>query len=184
MFNPVVVENVLSKEEIDFILNFARNTDRWGSGGDDFWESRVVHFAQDPIDMPVKALLSDIRKRIQKIIIDHYQIDKIYSDGIHMVRWFDGMEQPPHCDNMENDEIHFENYKHRLYGSILYLNDDFDGGETYYPKDDFYIKPKAGKVAIHPGDEEHWHGVTKINGGIRYTIASFWTEDESHANEW
>ena len=37
---------------------------------------------------------------------------------------------------------------------------------------------------MHPGDPEHLHGVTKIEGGMRYTIASFWTYEKERSHDW
>jgi hypothetical protein len=36
------------------------------------------------------------------------------------------------------------------------------------------ITPEMGKLAVHPGDVDHLHGVTKIEENVRYTIAFFW----------
>ena len=59
------------------------------------------------------------------------------------------------------------------------LNENFEGGMLYYPNKNIEIKPKKGYSAIHLGNLEYLHGVTKITHGSRYTIASFLTYDES-----
>lgn len=185
MFNPLLIDNFLTQEEIHVLLNFIKKTDMWESGGnDEYWASRVIHISNKDSDMKERKILSDIRSRISNAIKSYYDIPEIYSDGIHLVRWFDGMELHPHCDDMSNDENNHIAFGYRKYGSIIYLNDDFQGGETFYPKNNFYVKPKVGNLSVHPGDQDHLHGVTKVEGGTRYTIASFWTDDKAHANEW
>jgi hypothetical protein len=39
-------------------------------------------------------------------------------------------------------------------------------------------------LAVHPGDPEHLHGVTKVENGMRYTLASFWTQEEEYFDGW
>jgi hypothetical protein len=75
-------------------------------------------------------------------------------------------------------------YEHRAYGSIIYLNDTYEGGHTYYKNFNHEVTPKAGALAVHPGDSEHLHGVTEIKDGMRYTIASFWTLDKGKSHDW
>jgi hypothetical protein len=98
------------------------------------------------------------------------------------------MEQPPHADDMTNAKSENENsldwFAHREYGAIIYLNDNYNGGHTYYPNHNFDIKPEAGKLAVHPGNPEHLHGVTKVSDEIRYTLASFWTQDKEYFDQW
>jgi hypothetical protein len=92
------------------------------------------------------------------------------------------MSQPPHADDMTDTNI--SGFEHRSFGSIIYLNNDYLGGHTYYPNFDIEIIPEAGKLAVHPGDPNHLHGVTKIENGIRYTVASFWTTEKEKGNDW
>ena len=51
--------------------------------------------------------------------------------------------------------------------SITYLNNDYDGGETYF-EDGTIIKPKTGRTVIFDG-KKYKHGVNKVNG-VRYTL--------------
>jgi hypothetical protein len=84
----------------------------------------------------------------------------------------------------EDHKESLEWFNHREYGAIIYLNDNYSGGHTYYPNHNFDIAPAVGKLAIHPGDPEHLHGVSKIEDGVRYTLASFWTQDEKYFDGW
>jgi hypothetical protein len=124
----------------------------------------------------------DANIRCKEKIKELYDVEDVYSDTLQIVRWFPEMEQPPHADDMTNTDI--KGLEHRAYGSIIYLNDNYEGGKTYYPNFDVSITPKVGNLAIHPGDPEHLHGVTKIQDGMRYTIASFWTLNKLHSHDW
>ena len=173
-------KNFLSNEETLRILNFAKNTKLWKKLGNDFWDDRVVNFyIISEHDPELGKFLITIKERLLKTVKDLYNIDKdIYSDILAITRWFPGMHQPPHSDNMENTADH-HNHEHREYGIVIYLNDDFEGGQTFYPQHNFYINPEPGKLAVHPASTDHMHGVTKIEGNVRYTLTSFLTFDET-----
>ena len=54
---------------------------------------------------------------------------------------------------------------------IICLNDDYEGGEFYFPIQDFRIKLKKGQIIAFPPYWTHQHMVsTPINDTYRYTI--------------
>lgn len=59
------------------------------------------------------------------------------------------------------------------YGTVVYLNDDYSGGEIYYPKRNISYKPKAGDLIIHSAFDEYSHGVKEVLSGTRYVYANF-----------
>jgi predicted 2-oxoglutarate/Fe(II)-dependent dioxygenase YbiX len=59
--------------------------------------------------------------------------------------------------------------------SLFYYNDDFEGGELYYPDHDISIKPKPGLAVLHPGDINYLHGVKMVTAGERFTTPAFYT---------
>lgn len=52
----------------------------------------------------------------------------------------------------------------------IYLNDNFGGGETYFPEHSISIKPKPGHLIIF--DSSLPHGVNTVTKNPRYTITS------------
>lgn len=180
------IENFLAKEDCQYLVNLVKNIEPWETGGSEFWDNRSLNGINiyNNIDKMAGRLIYTIREKIGEAIKEQYQIQQsVYPDLCQIVRWFPGQEQYPHADDMKNVDGH-EWFHHRDYGAVLYLNDDYLGGHTYYPKHNFDIKPKTGTLAIHPGDDEHLHGVTKIENNIRYTIASFWTLDKEYFDGW
>jgi hypothetical protein len=64
------------------------------------------------------------------------------------------------------------------YSSILYLNDDYEGGELYFEELDLLIKPKTNQLVFFPSGSEFRHEVRPVVSGDRYTLASFYTTDK------
>lgn len=72
---------------------------------------------------------------------------------------------------------------------IVYLNDDFEGGETFFPNYSISIKPKSG-MALHfkygyPDqrlNQTMIHSGNKVTAGIKY-ILTFFVRDGSFTKE-
>lgn len=180
--NAKEFKNFLTNEETSAILNFAKNTNFWGRSGDGFWDGRVIKASDvNASDSVVGDYLKNIKQRILATIKESYNINtEIYLDLLAIARWFPGMQQQPHSDNMQNTD-HSHIHEHREYGLVIYLNDDFEGGSTFYPQHNLYINPEPGKMAVHPASTDHMHGVTKIEGAVRYTLTSFVTFNKTKA---
>ena len=52
--------------------------------------------------------------------------------------------------------------------AMLYVNDNFDNGELYFPDNDFIYKPQAGDMVYYKRSVSH--GVNVVTSGERYTI--------------
>lgn len=189
MHNVRLIRDLLSPEEAKYLVAFAESVEQWEYGGSDFWDNRSLNALNvyNNHNKDVGRLLYDIRLRMKNAIQEAYVLDReVYPDLTQIVRWFPGMEQPPHADDMTNtdDQDAINRFGHRHFGAILYLNDNYDGGHTYYPQYDFEVAPVPGALAVHPGTPDHMHGVTKVENGMRYTIASFWSFDPAKYDNW
>jgi predicted 2-oxoglutarate/Fe(II)-dependent dioxygenase YbiX len=71
--------------------------------------------------------------------------------------------------------VHIDNHYRFEYltnSTIIYLNDDYEGGEIYFPEFDFEYKPKRGDAILFPCDKNEFrHGVKEVTKGKRMTIA-------------
>jgi len=72
---------------------------------------------------------------------------------------------------------HFENggipYSQRKFVVQLYLNDDFEGGETEFLYQNRREIPKEGDVLIFPAGYTHTHRGNPPIGGVKYLITSW-----------
>lgn len=55
--------------------------------------------------------------------------------------------------------------------AILYLNDDYTGGEINFVHDDFCVKPTAGSMFVFPSNKQH--EVLEITEGNRYMTQTY-----------
>ena len=65
-------------------------------------------------------------------------------------------------------------HDHSHLSLVLKLNDEFDGGGTYFPKYGLLSNPeRVGTATLHPGQITHRHGARPIYSGRRYITVSF-----------
>ena len=91
--------------------------------------------------------------------------NRIYPNYSQIVRW-NKNGQKPHYD-----------FPHHFCTSIIYLNDDFEGGETVVGSN--LIKPVKGKIVCFNG-RDCLHSVLDQSGESRYTFITW----HCNSNEW
>lgn len=52
--------------------------------------------------------------------------------------------------------------------AVVYLNDDFEGGELWFPDQNILIKPKPGLMVVFPSNKKFPHQVNPITSGRRF----------------
>lgn len=67
--------------------------------------------------------------------------------------------------------------------SVLYLNDDYEGGELYFPDHNLTIKPEAGDYITWPGNRWYQHGVKEVKSGVRFTLSIWVRFEEAYGKE-
>lgn len=60
-----------------------------------------------------------------------------------------------------------------LYSSIIYLNDDYKGGDIHFTGHNVTISPTAGSLLLFPATTMYPHEVKEITLGNRYTFTLF-----------
>lgn len=196
--NIVEVLNAVTEEEIEILLNFARNNKNFDKTETEYnengnmiyeasnWADRVVSvktFEQYAPEMI--PILKNIVNRMQTVIEDFFDV-KVISTGPCIVKWPPGSRQEPHADKEmhEGPDSGTPNaFPWYDLGTVFYLNDDYEGGELYFPLQGIEFKPKPGAAYFFPGDKYYIHGVRPIRSGIRYTLPYFWTIQELPKNK-
>jgi Rps23 Pro-64 3,4-dihydroxylase Tpa1-like proline 4-hydroxylase len=106
-----------------------------------------------------------------------YEEPFLFVEHWDIVKWNPGMNMKVHTDN--GDSLDGSNLSNRHYTSIIYLNDDYSGGETVFPTENKTCSPEIGKFVIFPSELPH--GVSEVKDKDRYTIATWFTRTDT---EW
>ena len=62
----------------------------------------------------------------------------------------------------------------RVLAWMMYLNNDFEGGETEFPHHNLTVKPKTGTVLVFPPTWQYPHrGIPVESGNPKYILSTY-----------
>jgi predicted 2-oxoglutarate/Fe(II)-dependent dioxygenase YbiX len=185
MTYPLVIKNFITKEENDYFLNWIEENNflyDQHTSSVEYWSKRCIYY-NSIRDEVIKTKLVNLIVSIKNVVEENSISDqKLFVEYPQFVKWENGVELPPHADNIEPDGITPNATPWRSHGCVLYFNSSFDGGELYYPNLNIEVKPEAGMLVAHPAGLKFLHGVKKVESGTRQTMSTFFTYDENFRN--
>jgi len=92
-----------------------------------------------------------------------------------LLRYYPGGHYIGHADsqNLNGDTQMWEKKMDRDLSLLIYLNNAFDGGEVFFKKFNFSLRPKAGMLVMFPSDSRYMHEAQTITQGVRYAVVSW-----------
>lgn len=81
--------------------------------------------------------------------------------SIHLLRYEKGGYLPAHQDHGVSS---------RVLSTVMYLNNDYDGGEICFPNSNIRMKPEPGSIIYFPSNYLYIHEVAPIINGTRYSM--------------
>lgn len=178
----IIFKNVIKKEECEFIINTIENRCEWREATtfgnqENYRKTKVIYLTQ------IFGIHSDVYKahnilgyafktcveQLMKIykfnnnnnIVSHIKFNG--DEGFQVLKYEGSNYYKEHIDGGFNSEVK------RVISFLFYLNDDFEGGETYFPRQDITVTPSTGSVLIFPSIYTHPHEAKPITNGIKYS---------------
>jgi len=89
----------------------------------------------------------------------------------------------PHADNEQREHGRWvsNHTPQRDYTGLVYLNDNFTGGELVFPDRDVVMIPKPGLLVGFPSNHKFVHAVPKVLSGKRYSLPVWFTVNPAKA---
>jgi hypothetical protein len=192
----VEIPNFIDPEVVPNLINFFENCDiEWGDVS--FYNSSGKGILTDSetmkkFELP-DAFFDKLKNKYQEAVELVFE-KKVRANTSHAQKWTVGGFADPHSDNCDHEGIP-NAFEINKYVGILYLNDNYEGGNLFFcdkeKKWEPYLsfKPNAYSYYVFPGGYENIHGVSEITSGTRYTMVSFWDfadleYDESTLEKW
>lgn len=188
--NITIIEDFVDPDDLRTLQDFFPTISEWENPmGDEFnedgtciydasywWDRMCSGSILQRIAPDIHALVDKYIDKMQGVLEQKFNVS-LYKRPPVLIRWLEGNEQQPHADKQLNDGTPnpFPTYD---INSIIYWNDNFDGGDFYYPEFDINLPIKAGMAVAHPGDVHYLHGVRPMISGERWTTPSFYTITE------
>jgi predicted 2-oxoglutarate/Fe(II)-dependent dioxygenase YbiX len=127
-----------------------------------------AHWPHLPEDLKeIKNIYDDTDAILKKCLADYearYNFKMEFMESINFVRYEVGQHFSVHTD-------HGFSYTCTL-SSLVYLNDDYEGGELWFPYIDLKFKPKKGDVLFFPSTYIFAHGAMPVTEGIKYSAVT------------
>lgn len=123
------------------------------------------------------VVLEEIKTKTKQIMeseFDGFKVERFQDFGKPGLRG-PGSSMKPHIDGPpEFEELGYPEMGVSNIGSNYYLNDNYSGGELYYPNLDFEYKPVPNSLVLHRGsDPQFQHGVREVTAGWRLGLGMF-----------
>lgn len=97
-----------------------------------------------------------------------HDIDTMYHEGYNMLKYSGGQEYKAHADGTTGTG--------RAISAIVYLNNEFEGGEVEFVNFGIKIKPEPGMLLLFPSTYPYTHIAHPVTSGTKYALVT-WIHD-------
>jgi Rps23 Pro-64 3,4-dihydroxylase Tpa1-like proline 4-hydroxylase len=177
-------KNAISKEECKYIIDTLENSLHSDAGYQ--WSKAQVNDMSEVLEnrncldfkykrehlnpnLPNFDKLHDIHKKVEDRLdfcLSHYQsiwhLNMEYKEAFNFVKYEPGKYFKIHGD-------HGPFYTCTV-SAVVYLNDDYEGGEIEFIRQDLKIKPSVGDIILFPSNYVYEHASCEVFSGTKYSV--------------
>lgn len=175
-------ENILNKEECDWIINAFSNSIKESTVGSR--EIRKLHTSRTSYGTKVPIILIPewfYFKILTKIsLLTNYPIEN--QESWELIRYRVGEEYKPHFDLLQEPS----DCGPRIYSALIFLREPEKGGEILFSHINQKIKPRLGKLVIWNNCDENgarlvtsMHGASPVISGEKWSFIT-WIHDRKY----
>ena len=191
--NILIAPNVISKEGVAFIIEHAKRQKKEDLSVFDPEQSNKSKDTKFSVDKKVRDTqmidLEDIaseiidlyRNVVLNVINPFYEFEVKDSELPQLLHYGIDGHYMPHCDGESlwkppgNEPLIWRKSTDRDLSTVLFLNDDFEGGDFVFPELRVRVRPEPGMLVCFPSTHEYLHGVEPVTKGTRYSIVNWMT---------
>jgi len=188
----LVAPDVITREGMETLVSYIRSSmqvdlpvfdaDATNKSTDIQWV--VNKKTRNTQTVPVEPVLPQLRDLITNVVNDiinpFYQFEIRGYEDPQLLRYGVGGMYEPHIDgegiwmNSDGSKV-WRKTVDRDISLVLYLNDDFEGGEFVFPDLHMKLSPKAGLLLCFPSSHHYRHGVLPVTKGERFAMVTWMT---------
>jgi predicted 2-oxoglutarate/Fe(II)-dependent dioxygenase YbiX len=112
-------------------------------------------------------MIQETALMVYSFVLNNYnsKFDHFINEKTHIAKFVEGKGMHEHFDASRPNDI----------ATLIYLNNDYDGGDIYFPKYEMSFKPEPGDLLCFPDNPSFIHGVKPIIRGTRFTLPRWFT---------
>jgi hypothetical protein len=160
-----IIKNFVDKEELELLKKLCN------------FHYKYIEFSQvEEANLLIFKYKEKIKNTVEKIFGFKVEHDDLANEMNLLMNYLNGRKPnfatDIHTDTLTDIE---NNIKYAWSGHIsnlLYLNDNYSGGELYFPQHKMKIKPEPGMLVSFPGNWFNRHGILPASD-FRYAINIF-----------
>ena len=171
MSEVTVIDNFMTQEDrevaIELIANLleGRTSSRTATGSalSDFYEDQGERAVFSQPEAP--EAIEIVKRYSKKVAEEVLKQDLVVHDCI-FVHYGPGSHVEEHMDFDFEDDC-----ADCTHAAVIYFDEDYTGGEIYFPKLNESYKPNAGSIVVFPQrNRDYTHGVKEIKTGVRHMM--------------
>lgn len=140
---------------------------------DSYRTSKDISTSKNNENITIKDLESKFKLVVDECLISYKKemmigFDLYDPEGFNLLRYEAGEHFGSHYDSHPSIK--------RSVSALIYLNDDYDGGDLEFVHFNLKIKPKAGSVILFPSNYPYRHIAHPVNSGTKYSVATWYHE--------
>ena len=151
------------------------------TGGKEWIVNKKVRDTQHVEAGPTFPKIIDLfRNIVREIINPFYDIEILESEVPQILSYGIGGHYSPHVDGESlwktpDGDLIWKKSTDRDLSMVLYLNDDYEGGDFVFPELKVRVRPEPGMLVCFPSNHHYRHGVEPVTKGQRYSIVCWAT---------
>jgi PKHD-type hydroxylase len=187
----LIQKNAIASADLEFLRDYLRQARMQDSPVSNFEEEA----ATDDVEWVVNKKVRDTQHvnlssavtgtlngiadaNVLAFIHSYYNVAVRDREPLQVLHYGVGGHYIPHVDaeTLYKDDSGLDMWEKTLdrdLSVVYFLNDDFSGGELFFPLLDLAIAPEAGTLVCFPSDHNYVHGVRPVTSGQRYTVVTW-----------
>jgi hypothetical protein len=157
----------ISKEWCSWLIQEAENLNQWTEGRHDFYATYDILL--EKLNPQINEYYSNALQEYMIGSAKHfYQLE---GDNWNKMK-FENFVVKYSAETQPALGVHHDS---SLISTVLTLNDksEFEGGGTWFPRQELLHFGNVGHLSVHPGNITHKHGAKPVTSGNRYVLITF-----------
>ena len=163
------IKGFMDPQEAGLVADYAKKHSElfsnYGNGEQEF----TVHTYNEiqGVDSDLLDTIQETALMVYSFVLNNYQskFDHFIDEKTHIAKFVEGKGMHEHFDASRPNDI----------ATLIYLNNDYEGGDIYFPKYEMSFKPEPGDLLCFPDNPDFVHGVKPIIKGTRFTLPRWFT---------
>ena len=176
-----IVEKFLSPEECRRLVTMAEMLEGRRFQVRD--RARKLEPVPDPTRVAEWMVLGDsqhvldevVARAFEQVIVPHSGQSIDWYEEAQLLRYTSGGHYQYHADayHLVPEAGAWRKAVDRDISLLLYLNDEYEGGELHFKRFSYTLRPRAGMLVWFPSDVRYEHMAKPVTSGFRYAIVSW-----------